>query len=255
MPEWIRIRTGPNSGQAFVAPDGSFTVHGWGPCLVELVRNPRRTHYRLRAKVRHDRCDSALGVVGLFFALREHPTPEGPLLIFGQLTFNGVTDVYQGLRLAKNDKNIPIHNLPGLPDNVPDANPVTLGPCLCSLDADKKPTPQDLGGQLAFLCKPTGSSETIWRSLVVEVTPNTIRAFWDDKIPVGAITPAAWDTILENSFQNALQTTSWVKHLPLHFAPEGSLGLMVYNAIASFRDVAVEPFDDKDTVPNGGKDL
>jgi hypothetical protein len=90
-----------------------------------------------------------------------------------------------------------------------------------------------------------GVTPGVWYSLVVEVTPETVSAFWDGK-PVGsvAIADITGETnriLAELRKGDRDEFAARQEGSCLNF--RGGLGLYVYRASANFRDVAVEPME------------
>ena len=84
---------------------------------------------------------------------------------------------------------------------------------------------------------PPDAQESPWRSLAVEVTPDTVEAFWDGK-SIGSL-----GTIIQpNETSSLLNIIAPKKEkLMYQFAPRGALGLYVFSGKASFRNVVIEP--------------
>ncbi|HTK73924.1 MAG TPA: protein kinase [Gemmataceae bacterium] len=214
QPRWSRWCIQDDANQAPGSRGRGFSVESWGCALLELVRDPQWPSYRLRAEVRHVESHQH-GEVGLFLAHREHVTSAGV--------------VHQMLRFSFDDIN------PG--------TPVSLSPYLRG----------DVGGR-AFDLRVEGKSRgvnvapgfrrTTWRKLVVEVTPNTVRAVWDDGQPIGKlpVEDIGRQTAGAVTKQIARQGDESLKDLAkADFAPRGSLGLFVYRGVAAFRSVVIEP--------------
>src|SRR5262249_41008442 len=52
-PRWQHYRVGEEDTQESAAADGAFSLRAYTTCLVELIRDPRRSRYRIRAEIRH----------------------------------------------------------------------------------------------------------------------------------------------------------------------------------------------------------
>jgi hypothetical protein len=80
-----------------------------------------------------------------------------------------------------------------------------------------------------------------WRKLAVEVRPESIQVFWDDKcfvtVPRGKLIRSAMPLVHERD--QALATN------PPQYAPRDGLGLYVSQGVASFRNVVIEPLGDE----------
>jgi len=237
-PEWFRLRNGAGASRLSMGPDGTFSVHSWDLCLVELVRNPSRTRYRIRAQVRHKQ-SNAPGEVGLFFLLREQATPDGPVFSFGQLTFNDIDSA------ADQADKAPPHLRPLLV--VPTENPVYLIPHLCPPGLYPVPRDWKLGGRSSRLFKPAGHLGGDWRTLTVEITPRGIRGEWADGVVVGEVPGEEWaKTVREGLRGPKAEAPSGEEAPPPGFSQGGGFGLYVVKGSASFRRVVVEPLAEED---------
>jgi serine/threonine protein kinase len=80
-----------------------------------------------------------------------------------------------------------------------------------------------------------------WRTLAVEVQPDSIRAFWgegEESVQIGQITPAE---LLKLSGQRLQGLNGQGPKPQFEFDPQGGLGLFVNSGAAAFRDVVIEP--------------
>src|SRR5262249_54134446 len=244
------------------APDGAFALdinRETDQGLLELLPSLNLPSYRFRAEVRHNRTATTNGVVGLYFLHEIHNTAAGMEHWFCTLEFSDLLDDRERLPILKGNSlylMVRGHRVPVIePGYGPTAH----------------------AGQLCFPpSKPKAGLEP-WHSLVVEVTPQGVRAFLDDvpviaNIPVvGASIPGLMGSPLGQGPLLATATlypgrpvkVDWVsftklqkkagnllkKNLPPAdfrpvFDPRGPLGLYVYQASASFRLVVVEPLDE-----------
>src|SRR5205823_5600926 len=85
-PKWSNWLSGGRAARTGRATDGAFLVHSTSDSFLQLVRDPRRRHYRLRAQVRHDESRDA-GAVGIFFCA-QRPGPPGEAFACLLLYFN-----------------------------------------------------------------------------------------------------------------------------------------------------------------------
>jgi tRNA A-37 threonylcarbamoyl transferase component Bud32 len=230
-PPWYRIRTGAEATQVSLDVEGgTYSVHSWQLCLLELLPGPQRTSYRIRAEIRHDNSKQP-GDVGLFFGLEEIMAVQGGLLSFGQVAFN---DVESEVDLWR---NIP-PDAPGRPPE-PKGNYSCIQPCLFgwSPDGGERQPQRVQCSSPPFVFKPAPRQHR-WRSLIVEVNPERIRAYWEDGRQIGEITTQAW----ANSLKQGLSRDELIDRASaVGFAPRGGLGLYVSHSTASFRRVVVEP--------------
>jgi tRNA A-37 threonylcarbamoyl transferase component Bud32 len=235
-PSWWRWRTGAETSQVSAAWDGTFSIHSWGLAMVDLVRDPQTSHYRIQAQVRHEKSDE-LGEVGLFFSLEGYPAGEAVVCFFVQLSFNDIKDATKPIDFGV--------QLPQQPP-VPKGNSVNLVP---RLFAEGKPSPAwdtIVPGRSAPLFKAAGFGGGPWRSLTVVVTPHVVRAFWETKERVGEI-PARELEGNTKAFLDMLRKGprgASLSNLHPVFNPRGSLGLYAYKSSASFRGFVVEPINE-----------
>jgi serine/threonine-protein kinase len=77
-----------------------------------------------------------------------------------------------------------------------------------------------------------------WRTLVVEVTPDVVRVYWDGGAkPIWEVTPAGLQQLCRQFRQD--QATDPVPTFA--FTPRGGVGVFVHRGTASFQQVVVEP--------------
>jgi serine/threonine-protein kinase len=235
-PRWFRIRLGEERTQISLAGDGTFAVHSWALCLLELVRDPQQDRYRFRARVRHVNSDP-LGEVGVYLAHRSFPGYEADIHVFTQLTFNDVRDNRDLAKL--------------LPPNVPKPPPlkgnvVELFPHLTSWDKDGEKSFERMGGVAGALFKAAGEGAGPWHELEVIVTPQNLRATWDGQLvgelPVARIVDRMDKALTER--RRLHPNDPLVGRVSSDFRPRGSLGLYVYRGSAHFRSVRLEPVAD-----------
>jgi serine/threonine protein kinase len=211
-PKWYRWGLGEDKiMMESVAPDKpySFMTPDFGRLF--LLNSPRRSHYRFSAEVRHD-SSFDMGEAGLLFAHGPHAGGS----CWCELTFA--------------DRGKAAHRVPGA-----EAGEVRL---TLKRFADR-PTP---GKEYQFLsavrkrftpAEDRRGETDVWRQLAIEVTPEGLEAFWECK----SIGKLSRDTLLESSMMLELRPPA----PPFAFAPEGALGLYVFQGMASFRRVVVEP--------------
>jgi hypothetical protein len=178
------------------------------------VRDPQWPSYRLSAEIRHDESHER-GEVGLFVAHREYDTAKGALHHVLQLSFNDIQ--------------------PGAP--------VALGPYVRMAGTAHALDLRMEGIRRTFGPGP-GFRRTTWRKLVVEVTPTSVRGFWDGGQPIGELPVPA---IVRQTADAVEQRLAQEPDRPLRqlilggFAGRGGLGLFVFRGSAAFRSVVIEP--------------
>ena len=98
-------------------------------------------------------------------------------------------------------------------------------------------------GRNPRLCVPNGGEK--WRDLVVEVTPQGLRGYWEGKQPVGR--PSTPSDVIESADDEVVKqrlarpADPSVAAVGPHYVPRGGIGLYVQRATGSFRNVIVEP--------------
>jgi serine/threonine-protein kinase len=238
-PAWYRWVEGGQQGRVAAAPDGTFTVH----CptalgLVELVRDPRQTRYRLRAEVRHEAASDGGSQAGVYFGRRLLPSAAGPVQHFGTMAYNDIRDevkAYDDMR-----KKLP-PGVEALPR--PPGNRFTLVPNLYARGASApwEPTFRRFHGYF----KAGGVGAGLWRPIEVEVTPDGVKGTWGGATVI-TLPASDWDHDVNESLAGQRagpQPAPYLDGLAPTYAPGGGLGLYVQRGSASFRRVAVEPLD------------
>jgi hypothetical protein len=208
-------------------------LQSWGFSLLELIRDPQGESYRFRAEIRHDESDTN-GEVGLYFAHRGYPSAQGRVHQFLQVSFNDIQILGR-----------PLRPIPGFPaDRPPLPNSVCLSPNLYAEGGALGRWSRRLPGRSAGF-PPAGRGQTSWRNLLVEVTPERIRARWGEDKWIGTLT----SNEVSDSFRNEkrellirMPDEGCVLDLHEQVKNRGGLGLSVHRGSASFRNVVVEPF-------------
>jgi hypothetical protein len=208
---------------AHVVPDendGVFTLSAMHTCLLELLPNLPVTHYRFEAEVRHDETGkSDTGSVGIYCLHAAQPTKQGVEHLFCMLHFN--------------DRKAEFPVGPLLKPTRMEAS-IRFG-----VQRRRDPSPADgqdalLGKRFDPITKQNEHAKT-WRRLAVEVRPDGIEAFWEGQ-SIGRVS--------RERLEGAAKLTSTSSPNPEYrpdFWPRGGLGLFIWNGVASFRNVSVEP--------------
>jgi hypothetical protein len=155
---------------------------------------------------------------------------------FGHLSFDDVHDL-QAVR-----QRIPPELLVNLPA-APAGNPVNLRPRLYCVDAQGKEWGLGIAGLDPRLFTPAGLGAGKFHQLRVDVTPEGVRGFWDDK-EVGELTAEDWIRNSKQAVDRRLKMTPddpRPRTLQPEWLPRGSLGLYLIWGTASYRNVFVEP--------------
>jgi hypothetical protein len=238
-PRSSRWCAGAERSQTSTARDGSFSVHSWDVGLLELVHDPGRTYYRIRAQVRHEKSDDT-GEVGIYFCHCQWPTTDGAEAhCFVQLTFNDIKDA-----VALHGRLPPMNPMPPAPQG----NPVSLLARLYALRQGEVVGDDRIAGLVPELFRPAGFGGGPWRSLAVEVTPSKCSAYWEANQSLGAaqlldLVSRAEDAARERGLGrgNDLPLQQAQPGFPWH----GALGLYVQRSSASFRSVVIEPLPEE----------
>jgi serine/threonine protein kinase len=218
--------------------DSAFTIHCETFALLELLRSTPLDRYRLRADVRQEKdMEEGTGRVGIYFGgWHRLGTGEG-VHVFIQLGFNDIFN-WPEVAAAWNRKNPLLKPLA-----VPTGNPLKMEAHLYSQEPGAV---IDMATLLARgeVVDPRGWAARGWRSLAVEVTPEEIRAYWEENTsqPTLRVRPGEIEQVLLGDLNAGLRQ-AYPKDARLAFAPKGSLGLLVAQGAASFRNVRVEPLD------------
>ena len=231
-PAWQRWALGGEGAQSEVTPKGLFRVTSTKLSLLELLPDPGRDSYRVKAQVRHED-SSYLGQVGIYCARRECPTPRGNVEAFVRLTYCDLLNPDDVLAPAQRQFKM---------------NPVSLQHLFW---ADEDRGPHELGSTTMLstdrIFEAAGVHGDQWRTLMIEVRPTDVRGYWaggalvGDPVPTGKIIEYTRSAIDERHKQ--LPNNPLTDALTPGFAPRGGLGVFVQQGTASFQDVTVEPLD------------
>jgi serine/threonine protein kinase len=218
-PGYFRWRTDQTPGKLADAPDGAFTVQHWQYGILELLADPRLERYRFSAEVRHESGDHVEGGVGIYFLHSMHVAGESSLQFYCSVSFNELID------MRRFDKNLRDKgNVAGLQAH--------------------RQRPTGLFQRTHFFLTARGhfipamqyQGGNPWRRMAVEVQPHSITAFWEGK-PIGTITHEE----LIRDTQSMIDSPDTRLTTKPQFTPRDGLGLFVYQAVASFRNVILEP--------------
>lgn len=236
QPRRARLLIGSRSTLLTTDAEGYFTVAASTTSLVELASDPRRDSFRLTAEVRHLRNHHHACRIGLFVGYAEQHRPWR-LCQFTALSFNDLNDARQ-----EHDELVRAVK----PDNLnrprPKGNRLTLKPLVTAgLEwAEGHSASASRPGPESFVA--AGSEKTPWRTLIVEVTPLEVRAYWGEpqKTFAGALTAAKYVEGLSKAVQS-VPAHSKARDAKVAFAARGGVGLYVTWGAASFRNVSIEP--------------
>jgi serine/threonine-protein kinase len=242
MPRWYRWRAGEASTQISLAPDGSFSVHTWSLCLLELVPSVRQESYRITMEVRHEKSDIS-GEAGFFFAYHAYPGREGDIQLFTQLTYNDVRNVTEMFDLLPEKER----------KKAAAGNRAYLFPHLYSEGKEGSVIDRRMSGPAGPPFKASNMGNR-WRRLEVLVTPAAIQSSWDGN----PLKDFALADLLERVDDNWTDLRSlrpddpFVQGVPAEFPASGGLGLYLFYGSASYRNVTITPVPGADPAPPGG---
>jgi hypothetical protein len=236
-PRFAHWLAGEGRSQKELSPEGVFSLHARGLCLVELVRDPQRDRYLFRARIRHDDAAMLEDRIGLFVAHQVHATLAGEVHQFAALSFNDILSQKEVHRaLVANQAN---------PSPPPPGNPLALDPHLFA-EAGTGPWTPGFHYGPRFYFEPARAARHLWRDIGVEVGPRGMRAFWEGQ-PMGELMAAVYLASTANYVKTLRQQQPDDLHaqgLEPGYSPRGALGLYVRNSSASFREVSVRPLED-----------
>jgi hypothetical protein len=212
---YYKARTGPEAN-VFLDPDGTMTVSSQRLGLVELLPDPMRDRYRFRVAVRQNTWLNPESRAGLYCL---HRVAENDGVRRHHFVELGVTED----DLAVKELEIAAGRKP----------PGRITSVACFLRrSDEAPSfrhdNRHVGLEVFDSTAPARGQPEPWRELVIEVTPEAIRAIHRNK-RIGMMD------------RRQLEKSNWslLSHRPL--APRGGLGVYVFGGSASFRFGAVAP--------------
>jgi serine/threonine-protein kinase len=226
-PAWSRLQLGESS-TGLNPGDGSFFFQTDTTSLLELVPDPGLERYRFRAEVRHDKDPSWVGEAGIYFGHESYPIPSGVAHCFLSV---GFTDSF----LSKN------------------VTPIGAGKVL-HFTTLKFRYVQALGlkpgiGSQPFLgtrqyyeLPKLRADEIPWRLLTLDVTPETIRAYWNESNKPFCVMSRRE---IEKYANHALSEQPGAAGLRYEFRPRSALGLYSDQSRVSFRNVVLSPLPEK----------
>jgi serine/threonine protein kinase len=161
-PGYFRWTTDENHGKILSTEDGEFSVQNWEYGLVELLPDPRLQRYRFRAEVRHERQAHDESRVGIYFAHSEHRDGGAVAHFQCNVAFNDLIDVG-----PMDAKGILKGNSVGLQaDRLSPAGVVLNRAYFHKWDF------------LFSAAKPPVGALGPWRTIAVDVRPETIQVSW-----------------------------------------------------------------------------
>jgi serine/threonine-protein kinase len=213
-PRWYRWVTEQSRPPLELRPQEGFGVDSYDLCLLELLPRVPVPHYRLTAEVRHLR--SNLGCAGLYFAAGERQTREGVENWFWRATFADRGEV--------------------------------AGIAKCTPYCYRERTPdrpskevQGSGRSKRFPVLPIDAVPP-WRTLTVEVSPESVVVDWDVGQPLGTLAREELDRFARVMLLAPAGAPAPPDPAPVPaFSPHGALGLFVSKSAVNVRNVVLEP--------------
>jgi serine/threonine-protein kinase len=217
-PGYFEWAVGEDATLFSTAPQRPFAVSTTKLAMIEFPYAARLKRYRLRAEVRHDESG---GTVGLYCGRK----PDGA----GRAVFMSLTFADRGTKAL---------TLEGKPRGRARLELVLLEP-----RGNDFFTPHfQLKESAPFFAVQPAFDVGPWRELVLEVTPETVRAYWrltpeGDREFVGEVTVSQ----LRPQLRVLAAQAKLSPQQTVDFAPHGGFGLFVRQGGAAFRGVVVEP--------------
>jgi serine/threonine-protein kinase len=213
QPRWSAWRVGQDEGNLADAPDGAFVVGNQNCALLELLPDPGIDRFVLEAEVRQDRGETN-GQVGLYFGHSAQEENQGTTHYFCGASFGEIAKL-QGVFMGQLYR----YWHPGKQFKNPAPSAVQLP-----------------GGTRSF--DPQPNPPRVFRKLRVTVTPDWIQLGWFDD------TLRRWSRKDVDGFKQMqfMGKGGWPRPAQMpQFAPREGLGLYVFRAAASFKNVTIGP--------------
>jgi serine/threonine-protein kinase len=217
IPAWFRWDFGTGMLQTSVHEDGCMLLIGLEPALLDLLPDPQLQSYRFSAEVRHDESTKG-GAAGIFFLHSAYPWVEGPEHFFCTLVFDDHRALYEHPATGAMTSRALVH--------VRHARYRARNDTAVMAPTEYYPLP------------PTNRAPP-WRKVAVEVTPQTVRAYWEGRL-LGGLSTAEIRARFQDVKRGVAQAPGATSP-DLGCSPRLGLGLFVTGGSASFRRVRVEP--------------
>jgi serine/threonine-protein kinase len=226
-PAWSRWQVG-ESGTGLNPGNGSFFIQTSTTSLLELMPAPGLERYRFRAEVRHDKDPSWVGEAGIYFGHRSYPIPSGVAHCFLSLGFTDSSQsknvVSTGAGKVLHFTTLQFHYLQALGQQ-PGIGSHAL-----------------LGTRQYYELPKLGLDEIPWRVLTIDVTPEAIRAYWNENTKPFCVMSGKE---IEKVANHALSEQPEAAGLRYEFRPRSALGLYSGQSRVSFRNVVLSPLPEK----------
>ncbi len=223
LPAYYRWHCDPALAKISQSPDGICSVHFPELALLELLPDPGVEKYRFEASVRHDNGIRSLSAVGIYVGHSQRSTGVSNEHYYAAVSFNEL-------------KNF----------NAGDPRPAWRGNYV-QLILRRHPATttmhhhiSEVPGTLTLFSPqaPASGTVTAWHKIAIEMRPERIDVFWDDR-HIG--------TAPRRLIDGCKQTLGMPEESLLpdsSFGPHAGLGLLLIQGDASYRNVTVEPLHD-----------
>jgi serine/threonine-protein kinase len=216
---WVGSAVGKHDENA---KERCFSVESLGKSLFELVTDPQCESYRFSTEVRHDYAAEDVAEVGVFFALRCHPTPEN-------------TWHYGYYTIAFADRNPKPHLKNDKGESIANAQAWAR-----LREGDYDPG-SSIGSGREFRPLKPYAPHGIWRQIELRLTPQGATWYWraDDGLLARVDHLSQEDLALKLNWLK--RRYKKIASVDSEFHPRLSLGLYVARGKASFRNIEVSP--------------
>lgn len=255
-PVWAEWAVGESESYCSEDQEGTFGVHTWHDCgLLQLLRDPQSSGYRLHAEVRHGMSGGPMAEVGLFAGLVDESAGDYVLHEFIRLAFDDIHDTAKVWDQDWQEGSALWQKLtPGVPPPPrPKGNQVHLGNSLFAEANGKHLWDVEPSYLAPELFRPAGGPYLdFWREITLDVGPDGISAVWGKNDFVGRISKATLDAQAQVALRNIIKAKPVgvpLEGIQAVFNPRAPLGLYVYNSSASFRNVVIKPITQKGDSP------
>jgi hypothetical protein len=209
-PKWWTCHVGQAIQEP--SPDGTFCVHSWQQCLIELLGDPQSSHFRLSAQVRQLTTDPN-GWVGIYAGSSTHAGSYSYCILKYNHPRGGTLNIPAPMA-------VPVH--------------VSFDFQMCRLEGPDWLVSPNHFRQHDIDLKLNETDR--WCDLCIEAMPERIRALWNGQV-VSDIPCARFlrerQSLLSNFAESANEDPDFNLRRPL--------GLVLNRCLAVFRRVVIEP--------------
>jgi serine/threonine-protein kinase len=225
-PRWQRFIAGASRTQTSLAADGTFSLHSWSTCLLELLPGVPTDQFRLSVEICHHSSDIG-GEVGLYFARTASDDGPQPIQLFMQLAYNDVrsiADVFPNIQSLRSFQR-------------PKGNCANLQLRLYSQADDIEKASTFLSEAQGPLFQHNGNGGR-WRTLEIILSNKQVHAKWDDE-PLDILCKQDAQQKIDLEYRRlsttlAMQGSAHPRDL-VGFLFDAGFGLYISRGSASFR--------------------